>query len=253
ATHSLSVSLTNSTPAASSSARSLAKFSMMPLWMTAIRPSPDMCGWAFRSVGPPWVAQRVCPIPVRPVVRPRSLPVRANSSSASARLLSFPARLQATSSVPSTTATPAESYPRYSSRRSPSSTIGSAGRDPTYPTIPHMPGSLPQDRSLILRESRSFAQHGCAELPRFRIREMSATAPGPRSGRDHPPGNSPVAAPAHRSVPARTGTSTDRETARTARDRLAERWEERLATPVVIAAAVSVPALFLAVFADGFL
>src|SRR5690606_11299911 len=69
----------------------------------------------------------------------------------------------------------------------------------------------------------------------------------------HPPGNSPVAAPAHRSVPARTGTSTDRETARTARDRLAERWEERLATPVVIAAAVSVPALFLAVFADGFL
>ncbi len=44
---------------------------MIPLWMTAIlrRPS-DRCGWAFRSVGPPWVAQRVWPIPVVPAAIP---------------------------------------------------------------------------------------------------------------------------------------------------------------------------------------
>jgi hypothetical protein len=37
----VSVSLTSSTPAASSSARSAAKFSMIPLWITATRPSTD--------------------------------------------------------------------------------------------------------------------------------------------------------------------------------------------------------------------
>ena len=47
-----------------SSARSAAKFSMIPLWITATEPSADRCGWALRSVGPPWVAQRVCPMPM---------------------------------------------------------------------------------------------------------------------------------------------------------------------------------------------
>ena len=49
-------------PASSSSARSSAWFSMIPLWMMAMRPVQSVCGWAFSGVGLPWVAQRVCPI-----------------------------------------------------------------------------------------------------------------------------------------------------------------------------------------------
>ena len=37
---------------------------MMPLWTTATR--SVACGWALFSVGLPWVAQRVCPMPVWP-------------------------------------------------------------------------------------------------------------------------------------------------------------------------------------------
>ena len=69
ATVSVSVSLANSTPSLSSSARRAAKFSMMPLWTTATRPRASVCGWALTSVGAPWVAQRVWPMPVLP---PRS-------------------------------------------------------------------------------------------------------------------------------------------------------------------------------------
>ena len=39
---------------------------MIPLWTTAILPDASRCGWALRSVGLPWVAQRVCPRPVLP-------------------------------------------------------------------------------------------------------------------------------------------------------------------------------------------
>ena len=35
---------------------------MMPLWTTAIE--PETCGWALRSLGTPWVAQRVWAMPV---------------------------------------------------------------------------------------------------------------------------------------------------------------------------------------------
>jgi hypothetical protein len=42
--------------------RSSSKFSMMPLCTTA-RP-PEMCGWALRSEGTPWVAQRVWAMPM---------------------------------------------------------------------------------------------------------------------------------------------------------------------------------------------
>ena len=48
-----SVSLANSTPWASSSRRSVAKFSMMPLCTTANLPPASLCGWALRSVGRP--------------------------------------------------------------------------------------------------------------------------------------------------------------------------------------------------------
>ncbi len=94
ATTSVSVSLASSIPARSSSARSGAKFSMMPLWMTATRPRVSRCGWALRSVGPPWVAHRVCPMPVVPGS------FRSCSAMLFSRLISWPA-LRATPSEPS--------------------------------------------------------------------------------------------------------------------------------------------------------
>ena len=49
------------------------KFSMMPLWMTVSSPVQSTCGWALRSFGRPWVAQRVCGQPgVRGGVPPAS-------------------------------------------------------------------------------------------------------------------------------------------------------------------------------------
>ena len=62
---------------------------MMPLWTTAI--FPETWGWAFRSLGAPWVAQRVWAMPVtlesaadrdyssatRPTERTRSMPLPA--------------------------------------------------------------------------------------------------------------------------------------------------------------------------------
>ena len=84
---SVSVSLANSTPAASSSRRSAAKFSMIPLWTTAILTAASLCGWALRSVGRPWVAQRVWPTPECPLSAAGSV-----ASSAASRLASRPAR-----------------------------------------------------------------------------------------------------------------------------------------------------------------
>src|ERR1044071_3517294 len=68
--------------------------------------------------------------------------VNGRSTSSFSRLTSFPAFLAAASPPSASTATPAESYPRYSSRFSPAITTSSADCDPTYPTIPHMRGSL---------------------------------------------------------------------------------------------------------------
>ncbi len=61
---SVSVSETITWSSASIRARSAAKFSMIPLCTSAIRPEPPLCGWALMSLGAPWVAQRVCPMPV---------------------------------------------------------------------------------------------------------------------------------------------------------------------------------------------
>src|SRR5213076_3599435 len=38
----------------------------MPLWTTVSTPVQSGWGWAFVSLGRPWVAQRVCPIPSVP-------------------------------------------------------------------------------------------------------------------------------------------------------------------------------------------
>ena len=75
---------------------------MIPLWMTATVPSAERCGWALRSVGPPWVAHRVCPIPI--VAAGSGL-----SASSFSRLASLPAFLAELSFPSATTAMPAES------------------------------------------------------------------------------------------------------------------------------------------------
>ena len=126
----MSVSLANTTPSAISFARSSSAFSTMPLWTTAIRPAASVCGWALRSLGSPWVAQRVWAIPTLP--GPGSSPIAARRSST--RPTAFVVRR----ALRWATAIPAESYPRYSRRASPSTRILDAGRVPTYPTMPHM-------------------------------------------------------------------------------------------------------------------
>src|SRR5580700_5452254 len=136
ARHSVSVSVTNRTPSAVSWARSASAFSMMPLCTTATRCCASVCGWALVSLGSPWVAQRVWPMPTVALV--------CFASSLSLRSWTRPADLVICSLPRYTTARPAESYPRYSSRCNPSTSTGVASRLPMYPTIPHIgrPSSL---------------------------------------------------------------------------------------------------------------
>ena len=61
---SVSVSEVSVWPRASRPSRSSRKFSMIPLWMTVMLPVQSWCGWAFRSFGRPWVAQRVWARPI---------------------------------------------------------------------------------------------------------------------------------------------------------------------------------------------
>ena len=83
---------------------------MMPLWIRASRPVQSTWGWAFSTVGPPWVAQRVCPMAA-------ACPAGASavsSASLATELVPPAARARQTEAAgpsgPSTTmATPAES------------------------------------------------------------------------------------------------------------------------------------------------
>ena len=82
---------------------------MIPLWMRASRPVQSRWGWAFSTVGPPWVAQRVCPMAA-------ACPVGAsfvNSPSLATEFVPPAARARQTAFAPSdpstTMATPAES------------------------------------------------------------------------------------------------------------------------------------------------
>ena len=129
---SVSVWLRKGNPSASSSRRRASWFSMTPLWTTATAgsPRPPTCGWAFRSLAGPWVAHRVWLIPHDPAAGSRSR--------ASSRTRTLPARFRTTRRSPSRVATPALSYPRYSSRRRPATRIGLASCVPMYPTIPHI-------------------------------------------------------------------------------------------------------------------
>jgi len=98
----VSVSERNRTPLATSSFFSSMKFSMIPLWITTMRPVVSRWGWAFSSDGRPCVAQRVCPSPHDPF--------SGLAASLSIRFRSFPS-LRDTWIEPSSpsTATPAES------------------------------------------------------------------------------------------------------------------------------------------------
>src|ERR1035437_4929097 len=103
----------------------------MPLCTTTILPVQSRWGCAFSSVGRPCVAQRVCPMPY--------VPWSGLWRMTSSRLRSLPSARRSCSPSPSpATAIPAESYPRYSSRRKPSMMIGTTLFLPTYPTMPHI-------------------------------------------------------------------------------------------------------------------
>ncbi len=89
-----------------------------------------------------------------------------------------------------TSAMPAESYPRYSSRRNPPMTTSSAERSPTYPTIPHM-GSR-----IVANGQTGEWRHDARPVPVCRARTRRVgRARGRRS-----------AAPQHRRDRARTRT-----------------------------------------------
>ena len=95
----MSVSLANVRPAATTSAFSSAKFSMMPLWTTATRPA--IWGWALRSAGTPCVAQRVWPMPV--------VPGSGSAANSASRLRILPSARRLCSAPSTSVATPAES------------------------------------------------------------------------------------------------------------------------------------------------
>ena len=89
-------------PRASSPSRSSLKFSMIPLWMTVMLPVQSWWGWALRSFGRPWVAQRVWARPIAACGVRSAIAVR--------RLASLPAFFSTNRSPSSSTrAIPAES------------------------------------------------------------------------------------------------------------------------------------------------
>src|SRR5262245_51348314 len=137
ASTSLSVSETNSAPSAISLARNSSAFSMIPLWTTAT--GPTICGCALMSFGSPCVAHLVCPMPGPPLNRAGRL-----DPSPATRVLALCTRRPPERF---TTASPAESYPRYSSWASPSSRMGTQSRLPTCATIPHTSRSLLQGQT----------------------------------------------------------------------------------------------------------
>src|ERR1700694_2403909 len=73
---------------------------------------------------------------------------------ASSRLRSLPSARRSCSPVPfPATAIPAETYPRYSSRRRPSMMIGTTLFLPTYPTMPHI--GRPQSTPALLGQGET--------------------------------------------------------------------------------------------------
>src|SRR5918995_7497332 len=109
---------------------------MMPLWTTASVFPQSTCGCALTSQGRPCVAHRVCAMPSVP----DGDPTFANCAS---RFEILPSALQISRPCPLIVATPAESYPRYSSRLSAGTSTSTAVLAPMYPTMPHIKVYLP--------------------------------------------------------------------------------------------------------------
>ncbi len=80
---------------------------MMPLWTSAIRPVQSAWGWAFSSLGRPWVAHRVWPMPADGRLGASS--VRLTRSSSERVPLAARARHMPSPGVGPTSASPAES------------------------------------------------------------------------------------------------------------------------------------------------
>src|SRR5215467_5148469 len=103
----------------------------------------------------------------------------------SSRLRSLPsARLICNPSPLPPTAIPAESYPRYSSRLSPSRMTGTTRFLPTYPTIPHIASLLQNDCGK--NTSRSY-QAAILQLSTGILRSPDSLALLGRFGRFHSP------------------------------------------------------------------
>ena len=102
---------------------------MTPLWTKIKRLLKLWWGWELVVLTPPWVAQRVWPIP-----NSRWSPSGIRAS----RFLIRPTDLVTLASPLTTPAIPAESYPRYSRLLSPSIKNLTPFASPTNPTIPHI-------------------------------------------------------------------------------------------------------------------
>src|SRR5699024_11723954 len=133
--------------------------------------------------------------------------VCAAPSSASRRLASLPARLVRRTAPSSITATPAESYPRYSRRARPwraTSTgreAAAAALGPAYPTIPHLPLTLMSsaaregpraDLPRVLPHDRGARRAAVPVAPQQRAGTPTARSPRPTPSRGrelrHSPG-----------------------------------------------------------------
>ena len=75
---------------------------MIPLWTTTMRPWQSWCGCAFSSLGRPWVAQRVWPMP-------EAAAERLGAQAVDSRLPSLPTERRRSRLPSLTTAMPAES------------------------------------------------------------------------------------------------------------------------------------------------
>src|SRR5690242_20444807 len=110
------------------------------------------------SFGSPCVAHLVWPMPGPPLNRAGRLDPRPATRVLALCTRSPPDRFA--------TASPAESYPRYSSWASPSSRMGTQSRLPTCATIPHTcPPSLWADDASLGQTTHRSAVDDTAELP----------------------------------------------------------------------------------------
>ena len=126
---SVSVLLWNFTPSFSNSFFKEAAFSIIPLCTSVILPT--WCGWAFFSLGSPWVAHLVWAIPI----------LQSSSFSFfnfSSKKAILPTHLTIWISLPFLNAIPEESYPLYSRFFKPSNRISLGCSFPIYPIIPHI-------------------------------------------------------------------------------------------------------------------